>query len=216
MPLHIKTAPAKAIAAGLGLLILPIAFAQSGSRSIDTAHSVITVRVFKAGLFSAFGHNHEIAAPIAKGSVDIQEQRVSLHVDATKLRVLDREVAASTRAEIQQTMAGPEVLDSRRFREISFTSTSVGAAGEQRWIVDGNLTLHGQTKPVRVEVSSRNGHYRGSATIKQSDFGIKLVSVAGGTVKVKDEVKIEFDIVLGDKSENRFALSPVRSGTVAW
>ena len=193
-----KSALAKAIATGLGLLLLPVAFAQSRSHSVDTAHSVITVRVFKAGLFSAFGHNHEIAAPIAKGSVDALEERVSLRVDATKLRVLDPEVAASTRAEIQQTMAGPEVLDSGRFPEISFTSTSVGAAGQQRWIVDGNLTLHGQTKPFRVEVSYRNGHYRGSATIKQSDFGIKPVSVAGGTVKVKDQVKIEFDIILGD------------------
>lgn len=193
-----KSALAKAISTGLGLLVLPVAFAQRRSRSIDTAHSVITVRVFKAGLFSAFGHNHEIAAPIAKGSVDTQQQRVSLHVDARKLRVLDPEVAASTRAEIQQTMAGPEVLDSGRFPEISFTSTSVGAAGEQRWIVDGNLTLHGQTKPVRVEVFFRNGRYAGSATIKQSDFGIKPVSVAGGTVKVKDQAKIEFDIVLSD------------------
>lgn len=198
MPLQMKSTVVKAIATGLGLFTLPVSFAQSRTRSIDTAHSVITVRVFKAGLFSAFGHNHEIAAPIAKGSVDIQEQRVSLHLDTAKLRVLDPEVAASTRAEIQQRMDGPEVLDSGRFPEISFTSTSVGAAGEQRWIVDGSLALHGQTKPVRVEVSFRDGHYRGSATIKQSDFGINPVSVAGGAVKVKDQVKIEFDIVLGD------------------
>lgn len=196
MLLQMKSAIAKAIAASFGLLILPVAFAQR--RAIDTAHSVMTVHVFKSGLFSAFGHNHEISVPIAKGSVDIQQRRVLLRVDATKLRVLDPEVAASTREEIQHTMEGPEVLDSERFLEISFASTSVGAAGEQRWIVDGNLALHGQTKPVRVEVSLNNGRYKGSATVKQSDFGIKPVSVGGGTVKVKDQVKIEFEIVLGE------------------
>jgi hypothetical protein len=36
----------------------------------------------------------------------------------------------------------------------------------------------------------------GNAVVKQSDFGIKPVKVAGGTVKVKDEVRIEFDIQL--------------------
>jgi len=38
--------------------------------------------------------------------------------------------------------------------------------------------------------------YRGSATLKQTDFGITPVTVAGGTVKVKNEVKVEFDIAL--------------------
>jgi polyisoprenoid-binding protein YceI len=57
------------------------------------------------------------------------------------------------------------------------------------------LTLHGKKQPVAVEVSLKDGHYRGSASFKQSSFGISPISIAGGTVKVKDEVKIEFDIV---------------------
>jgi hypothetical protein len=44
-------------------------------------------------------------------------------------------------------------------------------------------------------VSLDGGHYRGSAAFKQSNFGISPERIAGGTVKVKDEVKIEFDIV---------------------
>ena len=41
-----------------------------------------------------------------------------------------------------------------------------------------------------------NGRYTGSATVKQKEFGMEPVSVAGGTVKVKDEVKVEFEIAL--------------------
>jgi hypothetical protein len=44
-------------------------------------------------------------------------------------------------------------------------------------------------------VSLEGRHYRGSASFKQSNFGINPIRIAGGTVKVKDEVKIEFDIV---------------------
>jgi hypothetical protein len=46
-----------------------------------------------------------------------------------------------------------------------------------------------------VLVSLESGHYRGSASFKQSEFGITPIRIAGGTVKVKDELKIEFDIV---------------------
>jgi polyisoprenoid-binding protein YceI len=68
--------------------------------------------------------------------------------------------------------------------------------GEGHWTVRGELTLHGQTKPVTADVSEKAGHYTGRATVKQTDFGIKPVKVAGGTVKVKDEVRVEFDIQL--------------------
>jgi hypothetical protein len=46
-----------------------------------------------------------------------------------------------------------------------------------------------------VLVVLENGHYRGSVPLKQTDFGITPVRIAGGAVKVKDEIKIEFDIV---------------------
>ena len=44
--------------------------------------------------------------------------------------------------------------------------------------------------------SSKNGLYEGTAVLKQSAFGIAPVRIAGGTVKLKDEVKIAFSIAL--------------------
>jgi polyisoprenoid-binding protein YceI len=67
---------------------------------------------------------------------------------------------------------------------------------EQHWIVRGDLTLHGVRSPVEVEVVQKDSHYRGSAKLRQQVFGITPIAIAGGAVKVKDEVKIEFDIVL--------------------
>jgi polyisoprenoid-binding protein YceI len=68
--------------------------------------------------------------------------------------------------------------------------------GPDHWIVHGNLALHGKDRPITVEVTRKGEQYKGSATFKQTDFGITPVAVAGGTVKVKDEVKIEFEIAL--------------------
>lgn len=164
---------------------------------IDGARSTITVRVYKSGFFSAFGHDHEIQAPIESGEVKgVENPSVDLRVAAHKLRVLDPEASEKTRAQIQETMEGGRVLDVTHFPEIRFQSNAVEPKGSDHWIVRGTLALHGRERQVAADVTLKGEHYRGSAILKQTDFGITPVTVAGGTVKVKDEVKIEFEIVL--------------------
>ncbi|HTP87285.1 MAG TPA: YceI family protein [Candidatus Acidoferrales bacterium] len=176
--------------------LLVCAAARAQSRPIDTPSSKLTVHVFKAGMFSTFGHDHVIDAPIASGTADTTALRVELRVRSAALRVTDPKNSESDRAGTQKTMTGPDVLDVGRFPEIVFQSTAAEPKGPAAWRVQGNLTIHGETKPVTVDVTEKDGHYLGSAVVKQTDFGIKPVRVAGGTVRVKDEVRIEFDVRL--------------------
>lgn len=172
------------------------AVAGAQPHSIDAGKSSLTVHVYKAGVFSALGHNHEIAAPITRGAVDTAAHRVELEVKASALQVRDPDASGKDRDQIQSTMLGPEVLDAQRYPKIVFRSTAVELAGPAAWNVRGDLRLHGETGTVSVEVRQVNGHYVGSSHFKQSDFGIKPVKVAGGTIRVKDEIEIEFNIVL--------------------
>ena len=166
------------------------------SHTIDVTKSSLKIRVFKSGLFSAFAHDHEVEAPIDKGTIDTSANpSVQLVMDTRKMRVLDPEISADKRSEIQRTMQSSSVLDSEHFPEISFQSTAVKSKGNDHWEVQGNLSLHGRTRPLAVAVVLEGGHYRGSVSFRQSNFGISPVRIAGGTVKVKDEVKVEFDIV---------------------
>jgi hypothetical protein len=191
----VRTRLLSVAAIALGILFVSPTLAQD--RPIDTAHSSLKVRVFKTGLFSALAHDHEIEAPIAAGTVRMGDNPgVTLEVHARELRVLDPDASASTRADVQKTMEGSDVLEVNRFPEISFQSTEIQKKGEQHWTVRGNLTLHGRTSAVDVDVVFRDGHYEGSAQLKQHDFGMTPISIGGGTVKVKDEVRIEFTIVL--------------------
>ncbi len=169
--------------------------AQSKNSEIDVERSSMTIHVSKSGLFSFAGDNHEIQARISSGKVNEAAKTVELKVESAKLTVLDPKLSESKRAEVQQEMLGPHVLDASRFPEISFRSTQVSEEKPSTWRVTGNLTLHGQTHPITLHVNSNAGHYRGTAAIKQTDFGITPVSVAGGTIKVKDELSIDFDIV---------------------
>ena len=168
--------------------------AQGQSHAIDPAKSTMTVRVYKAGLLSAFGHDHEISAPLTAGSVDVQARKVELSVSTGALRVQDAKISDKDRQSIQTTMLGPEVLDAANYKEIRFRSTSALAGEAGAWKVAGQLTLHGATKPVSMDVHEKDGHYSGSCRFNITDFGIKPVKVAGGTVKVKDEVQVDFDI----------------------
>jgi polyisoprenoid-binding protein YceI len=185
----------------LAILAIGVCFGPNSlsaqSKAIDVNKSTLTVRVFKTGAFSAFAHDHEIQAPIEEGKIEEgpAQASVQLRVDSRKMRVLDPEISVGKRAEIQHTMQSASVLDVEKFPEISYQSTIVTGHGEGHWEVHGDLTLHGEKQPVVVAVSLQDGHYRGSASFKQSTFGMTPISIAGGTVKVKDEVKIEFDIV---------------------
>jgi polyisoprenoid-binding protein YceI len=168
---------------------------------LDTVRSSITIRVYKTGLLSAFGHEHEIQANIERGTLDEGKQTVEFSVDARSLRVGDRDISDKDRAQIQATMLGPTVLDSEKFPEIRFHSNTVEPKGPGQWTVRGELMLHGQSHSVRVSVSGSHGHYRGSAMLRQRDFGITPVTIAGGSIKVKDEVRLDFEIVAKTRGE---------------
>jgi polyisoprenoid-binding protein YceI len=163
---------------------------------VDTAHSRLTVRVFKTGLFSGFAHDHEISAPLSSGTIDAAALSVDVRFEARKMTVLDPDASASDRAKVQETMLSEKVLDAAKFPGIVFVSKNVKATGNNVYSVEGDLTLHGVTHAVTVPVSFANGHYTGSAKLKQTDFGIQPIKIAGGSVKVKDEIDISFDIVV--------------------
>jgi polyisoprenoid-binding protein YceI len=163
--------------------------------NIDTQKSTLTIHVGKTGAFSAFGHEHEVRAPIHSGTADTgSHPAVEIRVNAGELRVIDKDDSDKDRVEVQKTMLGPEVLDSEHHQEILFRSTGAESSGQGKWTLRGNLTLRGQTRPITLQVMLKDGRYTGQTTVKQTDFGIKPPGKAG--VRAKDEVKIEFVVWL--------------------
>ena len=180
------------------LLTLALSLTTAHAADLDLAASKVTVHVDKSGLFAAFAHNHTISAPLASGEIDLQKRTIALTFRAADMNVLDPEVSASDRATVEGNMKGAEVLDATRFPEIKFVSSSVAptAGDPAHYQVDGNLTLHGVTRPVGMSVAFSGGRYTGKVTIKQTDFGITPIKIGGGAVRVKDPVEIVFEIVL--------------------
>jgi hypothetical protein len=176
------------------LVVLAGALRPAGEAQSAPPKSTITIHVAKSGLFSAFGHNHTISAPVARVAVDEKSKTATIIVPTAEMRVVDPEVSEKDRAEIQATMLGPKVLDAQRFPEIKFTSSRIEETAPRRFRVSGALQLHGMTRELVFPVTGTPEHYSGKTRLKQTDFGIRPVTVAGGTVKVKDEIEIDFDI----------------------
>jgi len=201
---HIEHTRGRArIRQGLGIVAVAVlsgaAAMHAESRAITVQGSSLTVFVYKTGLFSAFADNHVIRAPLVEGSVSEEPPlAVSVLVHSAELEVIDPGLAPTRRAEIQARMLGSEVLDATRYPDIAFTSTAIDVTGLERWTVTGRLTIHGQSRVVMFTVTRRSRRYRGDVSLKQRDFGIEPITVLGGTVKVKDELKVQFDVAVLD------------------
>jgi hypothetical protein len=157
-------------------------------------NSVITIHVFKAGLFSVLGHNHVVVAPVAKSNLNPSGLTTEINVRAKELKVTDPGESESTRMEIQNTMLGPKVLDAEKYPDISFQSSRIVGTSPRHFRVTGRLALHGTSREMNFDVVWSSDHYHGSAKLKQTDFGIQPITIGGGAIKVKDEIEVEFDI----------------------
>ena len=174
--------------------------------SIDPDLSRLLVRVSAGGMLSAFGHNPTIAVRDLCGEATFDPDvldgaELHMRIKSGSLAVTDN-VSDKDRREIERTMS-QEVLETAKYPEIVFDSSNVAAskAGEgQYWVnLVGNLSLHGVTnaQPVAAQVALLGDTLRayGEFALRQTTFGIKPVTVAGGTLKVKDELKCTFDIL---------------------
>jgi len=177
------------------LLMVLGALLPAQDKAIDVQRSTITIHVGKAGLLSAVGHEHWINAPIASGAFsESGTPHVEFTVQTAKMSVkADPKVDEKTQAQIQKDME-EMTLEPLKYPEISFRSTRADKAGEGQWKVEGTLALHGVSQPVTVIVKRSGESYTGRVAIKQTEFGIKPVSVAGGTIKVKNEIEVAFQI----------------------
>ena len=187
----------KAILVGATLLAALPSFAQDKSqeRVLDTQRSTIAIHVGKSGLLSAAAHDHTIIAPISSGTVqESTASHIEFTIETAKMMVNpDPKIDAKDQATIQTHM-GEMVLETKKYPEIAFHSSRVEKTAEGQWKVDGDLSLHGVTKAISLNVKQSGDSWTTHTVLKQTDFGIKPITIGGGVIKVKNEVEIDFQI----------------------
>ena len=175
--------------------------------AIDAKASNFVVQAFASGVLAAFGHSPKIAIRDFAGEVQfsrengtLQDALMRVSIRAESLEVTDK-ISDKDRREIHRQMFN-DVLESDRFPVIVYECSQVSAngTGNRFWAtLNGQLTLHGVTQPVPVSarVILNDGSLRvsGEFPVRQSNYDIRPVSAAAGTIKLKDELKLTFDIL---------------------
>jgi polyisoprenoid-binding protein YceI len=173
---------------------------------IDAKGSTFTVKATATGMLSAFGHNPTIAIPDFDGearfaSSTLEHASLRLTIQAASLVVTD-DISNKDRAEIERRMHD-EVLEADGFPEIIYECPGdcpVQKLGEGLYSasLNGELTMHGVTRsqPLSARVTLKEDSLRASGefAVRLSDYEIRPVSAAGGTVKLKNEIKLSFNI----------------------
>jgi polyisoprenoid-binding protein YceI len=194
--------------AALVLLAVSAGATEATTYVVDPAASQVVVHVEKAGLFSFAGHTHEVAAPVESGLIlvdpdNLPASSVRVTFEVSALKVTGKGEPADDVPEVQETMESERVLDVSRFATVTFESREIRVierhGNSARMWVTGDLSLHGVTRRQATEVSTNitgtGVTASGTLKVKQTDFGITPVTAAGGTVRVKDQVEVDFTLV---------------------
>jgi polyisoprenoid-binding protein YceI len=173
---------------------------------VDASASRFTVQAFATGILSAMGHNPKIGIGKFSGEVDFSAEDLEgrgfrLLIQAASLSVQD-DIGDKDRRQIERIM-NEQVLEVKKYPEIRYEASvaSISSLGESLYsaALNGNLSFHGVTRsqPVTARVAMFGEMLRASGdfTLRQSDYQVKPVVVAGGALKLKDELKFSFEMV---------------------
>lgn len=167
----------------------------AGTWTIDTAHSSVSFIARHLGLskvrgsFTRFSGTIEVAA-------NHLDSKVSVAIDTTSVVTGDDQRDTHLRS--------ADFFDTETHREITFESTVV-REGEDGYEVEGNLTVHGTTRPVVLDVEftgispdpwggTRAG-FEATTTVSRKEFGVEFdIPLDGGGLVVGDKIKIELDV----------------------
>src|SRR5215208_7053793 len=173
---------------------------------LDAGRSQFLVRAFAGGPLWFKGHDHFVRARDFDGEARLTPGSVSpasltLNVRAASLAET-REVFNAQQKKIIDGELRDIVLEPDKYPDITFKSTDVSVdarGGLFRVKLGGDLTLRGVTRrvviPAEVTLEGQDLRARGEFTVKRSDFKVPATSAFHGTVRVRDRLKVSFDIV---------------------
>jgi polyisoprenoid-binding protein YceI len=172
----------------LGLMFFSATARAGDTFKVDPAHSTAIFRIQHANAGFTYGW-----FKMPEGKIEVDDADPTKTSFDVKLDIKNLDTANAKR---DQHLKSPDFFSAEEFPAMTFKSTAVKAAGDKKLEVTGDLTIHGQTKPITVTIDrtgtstnpqmggTRSG-FEGTFTIKRSDFGMGNMLQAVG-----DEVRI--------------------------
>ncbi len=180
--------------------------ANGGRHRLGPDDGRLLLRTYRSGLAAQAGHDLTIEMTRWSGDLDPGEQAdfskagLVVRIDMAALVVREgrggvKPLTDRDRREIAVT--GRKQTEADRFPEATFVAERFEPDGSGGGAISGTLTLHGQSRPLRLQVT-RTGEdkYRATTSIVQSEYGIKPYSGMFGALKLRDSVDVEAEVDL--------------------
>jgi polyisoprenoid-binding protein YceI len=186
----------------LALLAVP-AFSLASTWEIDPAHSSAQFAVRHLMISTVRGKLGKVTGVVNLDDSDPTKSSVQASVDAAGIDTGD--------AKRDEHLRSPEFLDTAKYPTVTFKSKKVAKVSDGQYKVTGDLTLHGVTKEVTLEVTGTptpltdpfgNVKLGGSATtrLNRQDFGIAWnKALDSGGVVVGNDVDVTIDLEVTKK-----------------
>jgi polyisoprenoid-binding protein YceI len=176
------------------LAMAAAAAAQAGTWQIDPNHSTAQFAVRHLGVSTVRGAFQKVSGTATYDPADPSKTTLNATIDANSV---------DTRVQMRDNdLRSPNFLDVQKYPNITFQSKSVKSAGTGKLQITGDLTIHGVTKEVVLDVDGPSapikdpwGNQRigasASTKINRQDFGVK-----GAPAAVGDDIVITIDAEL--------------------
>jgi polyisoprenoid-binding protein YceI len=168
----------------------------TGTWTVDPAHSSVEFSVKHMGIANVRGKFTEF-----EGTLEMKEQLADCRAHGS-VKAASVDTGEATR---DDHLRSPDFFNVEKFPEITFESTHVEAIDDESSRVHGNLTMHGITREIRLDVLIQGtdtdpwGNTRAGlevvGTLKRGDFDMKFNQALGsGNMLVGDKVAVALDI----------------------
>jgi polyisoprenoid-binding protein YceI len=193
-----RRSPAFAFALAFALTAAPL-FAQGTTWQIDTAHTSTQFAVTHLMVSTVRGQFNKTMGTVTWDGKDLSTAAIDISIDVNSIDTRE--------PRRDDHLRGADFFDVAKYPTMTFKSTKVQAAGPGKVKVTGDLTMHGVTKAVVLNVDGpsaplkeANGTRVGASattTISRKDFGLTWNrAIEAGGVAVSDEVAITIDVEL--------------------
>ena len=175
--------------------------------NLDASQSKFMAHANRSGLLWFKGHSHHLAASDFSGQVEVTPDTITpaslrLVVKAASLHETGADFTEPQKQIINKELKDIVLLPDQ-YPDITFQSTNVTSkglgGGRYEVKINGNLTLHGVTRPITIPATvTLNGSTLravGEFSINRDDYKVKATSAFHGMVRVDNDIKFEFDIL---------------------